>query len=122
MFTAPLVLVGKPWVGYESEDSEQCLSCPPLGAMAGAGPRAPQLAPPAPLETLLSIPLSVVFQEPCQPFLALFFSPWQTLRSLAPHTMQGVVPSAGSRLQGMLERLETACLSPWLCQNTVFFH
>lgn len=121
MFTAPLVLVGEAWVGYVSEDSEQCLSCPPLGAVAGAGPHAPQLAPPAPLETLLSIPLSVVFQEPCQPFLALFFSPWQT-RSLAPHTMQGVVPSAGSHLQGTLERLETARLSLWLCRNTVFFH
>ena len=90
-----MALVGAAWAGYMSEDSEQCLGHPPLGAVAGAGPRAPQLAPPAPLETLLSIPFSVVLQEPCQPFLALFFSPWQTLRSLAPHTMQGVVPLAG---------------------------
>ena len=54
--TAPLALVGAAGFGNVHEDSEQCLGRPPLGAVAGAGLRAPQLAPPVPLETLLSIP------------------------------------------------------------------
>lgn len=57
--------------------------------------RAPQLAPPAPLGSLLSIPLSVASQEPRQPFPARFFSPRQTLRSSAPRTVQRAVLSAG---------------------------
>lgn len=68
--TASLVLAGTARVANASEDSEQCLGHPPLGAVGGAGPRAPQLAPPAPLGTLLSIPLSVASQEPRRPFLA----------------------------------------------------
>ena len=95
LVTASLVLAGTSWVVNASEDSEQCLGRPPLGAVGGDGLRAPQLAPPAPLRTLLSIPLSVASQEPRRPFPAGFFSPWQTLRSSAPHIVQRVVPSAG---------------------------